>query len=145
MELPLARCCLYTLFISYTLSLQKLQPAGNTIHLALWRGPNTKNSQTPTLNLCPPRIGNHLSRNPQAPRRPLQQQKLLLTLDLNRNLGLPAPLPRLEDLCRLSVWVFGGSFAQRLVASQRCVASLGSNFPYFFLILSITPTPLYQA
>lgn len=78
-------------------TLQKLQMPRNLINKTLRARPNPQHRQAPRVNLRPPRIGNDLSRDPQAPRNPHQLHHLVLALDLHRNLLLPAPLPPPEE------------------------------------------------
>lgn len=76
----------------------------------------------PARDLRPPGICNDLRHEPQTHRLRLKQGKILLTLNLQRNLRLALPLPAAQDRG------VGRVTEEVLVAGESGMGTLGSNF-----------------
>lgn len=68
----------------------------NTINNTL-RPQNAQHRPAPTSNLSPPSILNNARAKSKAHRLCLKQQKLILRLNLQRDLGLPIALPTAQN------------------------------------------------
>lgn len=86
------------------------------------RPQNTQHRPTPTSNLRPPSILDNTRAKPKTHCLRLKQQKLILRLYLQRNLGLAIALPAAQNggIGRVGEEIF--------VAGEGSVGSLGGDF-----------------
>ena len=108
---------------------QQLQPPSHLIDHSLGPRTDAQHRRAAARNLRAPRIVHDLRAEPQAHRLRLQQLHLVLTLHLQRDLGLALALPAAEE------GLGGGQgVEERFVAGEGRVRALCCYFALFWVV-----------